>query len=119
MSQKWMQAFSLALAIGVLGACVVETRDGYPAPEPYSASNRSITCAHFASFQQSCTSGCSSTWDCEASYSSLDENTQISLDDCSDCLASNLVGGSCNDCSDYFEGSCRQFMEDLLGVNCW
>jgi hypothetical protein len=117
MTRTMLMSSALVLAIGALGACIVETRD--PEPVPYSAPNRSITCGHFASFQQGCTSGCSSTWDCEASYDSLDVSTQISLDDCSDCLAANMAGGSCSDCSDYFEGSCRQFMEDLLGVSCW
>ena len=101
----------LALALGVLASCVIEDRRGAP--------DRAITCGHFADFQQYCTSNCSITWSCEASYDSLDVDTQITLDDCSDCLAANLAGGICADCSDAYVGSCRQFMEDLLGVSCW
>jgi len=114
MTRAMVILFALALAVGALGACVVD----HTGPSS-TAPDRTITCDHFAGFQYDCTANCSSTWDCEANYDALDVDTQITLDDCSDCLAANLAGGSCGDCSDAYVGSCRQFMEDLLGLDCW
>lgn len=99
----------LALALGPLGSCIIED----------SPPDRTITCGHFAEFQHACTANCTVTWSCEANYSSLPVHDQIALDDCADCLAANLASGVCRDCSDQYEGSCQQFMEELLHVNCW
>lgn len=111
---------TLALAIGALGCNVDFGPSTGPSTGPsHTAPDRAITCGHFASFQQDCTASCSSSWDCEGSYTSLSVDTQITLDDCSDCLAANTAAGSCADCSDVYVGSCRLFMEDLLGVDCW
>jgi hypothetical protein len=100
----------IALLVLAPGCLVVE--------DP-GAPDREITCGHFADFLQSCTDNCSPTWDCEASYDSLDVETQIALDECSDCLVDNLAGGFCADCSNPEVGSCQHFMEELLGVDCW
>jgi len=108
-----MRAFamsSLLLVLGMLSSCIIEDRQ---------PPDRTITCGHFAEFQHACTSTCTVSWSCESHYSSLDFETQIALDDCSDCLAANAAGGVCADCSDQYEGSCRAFIEDLLGVDCW
>ena len=118
MTHAMLLSSTLALAVGALGSCTIDTG---PSPTPVSSTtpDRAITCGHFANFQHNCTVTCSSTWDCQANYDSLDVSNQLTLDDCSDCLAANLAGGSCADCSDRYVGSCRRFMEDLLGVNCW
>ena len=100
----------LVLTLGALGSCVIVDD---------TAPDRAITCGHFADFMQGCTANCSPTWDCEQQYDTLDINTQIALDNCSDCLADNLAGGICADCVDDREGSCQLFMEDLLGLDCW
>lgn len=102
---------TLALLLGALGGCIIE--DDPTAPD------RAITCGHFADFMADCTANCSATWDCELYYDGLSIEDQITLDDCSDCLASNLAAGVCADCHDNYVGSCQVFMEDLLGVDCW
>jgi len=95
----------LALALAA-GSCDLGT----------SAPDRTITCNAFAKFQHDCTSTCSVGWSCEAHYDSLDVDDQITLDECADCLDASAT---CADCHNSHVGSCRQFMEDLLGVNCW
>jgi hypothetical protein len=81
--------------------------------------NRTITCNSFARFNQDCTSNCDVTWSCESHYDALSVDDQITLDDCSDCLEANLANGVCSDCHDSYVGSCRDFLEDLLHVDCW
>jgi hypothetical protein len=102
----------LALALGASGCIIEDSSD--PGP-----SDQEITCNHFADFTYNCTANCNVTWDCEASYSSLDLDSQLALDDCSDCLVANLNAGVCADCIDTYVGSCQDFMEYLLGVDCW
>lgn len=100
----------LILMVCLLSGCIFE-----------SSSDREITCGNFDTFLYECTANCSPTWDCELNYDDLDIHTQITLDDCSDCLVDNLADGVCGDCSVPGEGvsSCWAFMEDLLNVDCW
>jgi len=81
--------------------------------------DRTVACNHFADFINACTANCIVTWDCEAYFGHLPVDDQITFDDCSDCLASNLAAGVCADCHDSHVGSCQSFMEALLGVDCW
>jgi hypothetical protein len=103
---------SLTLLLGALGGCIIEDSDP-------TAPDRAITCGNFADFTASCTANCTVTWDCEAYYDTLSVDDQITLDDCSDCLYANLAAGVCADCHDSYVGSCQDFMEYLLGVDCW
>jgi len=128
----------LSSMLALLGACIIEEGpegpvcgNGYceagetsgncpsdcktPPPPP----GRSITCQHFADFNQNCTPNCDATWSCDASYDSLPADDQYDLDYCSDCLVDNLANGICADCQDPYVGSCQAFLEDLLGVDCW
>jgi len=93
---------ALALVFS-LGGCVIED-------------DAAITCGNFNDWLHDCEGSCSVTWDCESYYDTLSLDDQYALDDCSDCLASNPT---CGDCSAAGVGSCINFMEDLLGVDCW
>ncbi len=98
----------LALSLVVLlSACIWDSTDS------------EITCDNFDRFLADCAGNCTPTWDCELSYGDLPYDDQIALDDCSDCMAANAAGGTCGDCSAPGVPSCVDFMESLLGVDCW
>ncbi len=73
------------------------------------------TCNGFDSFLATCYPSCAADWDCVYYYDGLDYNTQILLDECSDCLYANA--GTCTDCiagSEY----CMDLLSAYLGMSC-
>ena len=100
-----MNRLILVLAAAfALGGCIIDDGD-----------DGAATCKNFDYFLGKCAPECTVTWSCESNYYSLDIDTQLDLDECSDCLA----GPGCGDCSTRNVGSCWAFMEDFLDVDCW
>lgn len=95
-------------SVVLLSACILE-----------DSTDSEITCENFDRFLAECATNCTPTWDCELSYDSLPYDDQIALDDCSDCMEANAAGGVCGDCSAPGIPSCVDFMESLLGIDCW
>jgi len=97
---RLMLALALALA---LSGCIWED-------------DADVTCNNFNAFLHDCTANCSPNWNCESNYHTLPVADQIDLDECSDCMAASPT---CADCSVPGVPSCWDFMEALLGVDCW
>ena len=95
-----------------LSGCVID--DG-------NSTDSQITCDNLDMFLADCGAGCGASWGCEDNYDSLDLDTQLDLDDCSDCLADSAADGTCADCAVPSRGidSCLDFMDTFLGVDCW
>ncbi len=126
----------LAMMFGIFGlgvGCIFVEEDPGPDPGPAPGPvdpgpelpppSVSVSCGHFDPFLYDCTDNCGPTWDCELQYDSLSYGDQYTLDSCALCLADNLAAGICADCAvvedGYDVGSCQDFMESLLGMDCW
>lgn len=92
-------------ALGVTG-CVVEDDPAV------------VTCDAFDSYLLDCYPECQVTWDCEAGYDAQYVDTQIDLDDCSDCLDGLAASGVCGDCTYAGGYSCQDLLYSTLGVDC-
>jgi hypothetical protein len=130
MLSRFRLGLFVAFSLVALGGCLVVEEDPGPGPDPVDPGpdpgdppppDPTVTCNQFDDFNQLCTGNCAPTWDCDAAYASLDYDTQVDLDVCSDCLVDNVANGVCADCSDPTVGieSCQAFMEQLLGLDCW
>jgi len=76
------------------------------------------TCDDFDYYLANCYVACSTGWDCEYWYDSVDYDTQLDLDDCSICLADEADYGTCYDCTAPGGGSCQYLLESVLGITC-
>ena len=104
-------AVTLVLA-GIFGlsagaGCVIEGDDA------------STTCANLDDYLATCYPNCAADWSCEDYYDTYDIDTQIDLDDCSDCLYAHM--DECADCAipDRGISSCIDFLTSLLPTGCY
>ena len=95
---------TLAIAAVALSGCIITTDD-----------DADVTCDRFDSYMSACYPTCYTGWDCEYNYESLDLSSEQLMDDCADCLYSQI--GTCNDCvvgSSY----CFDLLTSYLGISC-